>query len=262
MSVQILVVIVLNAIISLIGTLAYSVRLVGVRTGKIAISYALFNILMLVSRVALTFQAPLLTKYVEGNPTESLRSIFYWIILASGVATIIGAFLIPTFQRVFAKGVTFFNTQRSVPKLMMHAFTKAGVTHIRECVAIPVKESLSNVRLDRLPKRILLLNTIAVAIITAGAFAPIYAGSLAYEFRATCMTLSPVINGFATILMTLFIDPHLSMMTDDVVGGTCSPQEFRSVVVGMVASKTAGTFLAVLLLIPAAHAIAFIARVI
>jgi hypothetical protein len=51
MSVQILVVIVLNAIISLIGTLAYSVRLVGVRTGKIAISYALFNILMLVSRV-------------------------------------------------------------------------------------------------------------------------------------------------------------------------------------------------------------------
>jgi hypothetical protein len=106
-----------------------------------------------------------------------------------------------------------------------------------------------------------LLNTIAVAIITAARLRRFTRAVWHMNF-GPCMTLSPGINGFATILMTLFIAPHLAMMTDDVVGGTCSPQEFRSVVVGMVASKTVGTFLAVLLLIPAAHAIAFIARVI
>ncbi len=49
MDTQIIIVLGLNFIISLIGTLAYSVRLVGVRTGKIAVSFALFNVLMLIS---------------------------------------------------------------------------------------------------------------------------------------------------------------------------------------------------------------------
>lgn len=67
MSIQIAIVLILNLIIFIIGTLAYSVRLVGVRTGKIAITYSVFNILTLVSRLAVTFQVPILTKYVEHN---------------------------------------------------------------------------------------------------------------------------------------------------------------------------------------------------
>jgi|GEM_PF-3874846 len=39
--------------------------MVGVRTGKIAVSFAVFNILALVSRIAVTFQVPILTKYVD-----------------------------------------------------------------------------------------------------------------------------------------------------------------------------------------------------
>ena len=78
---QIIIVLVLNFIISLIGTLAYSVRLVGVRTGKIAVTFAVFNVLMLVSRTALTFQTPLLTKFVESDPSSgALLNIFNLII--------------------------------------------------------------------------------------------------------------------------------------------------------------------------------------
>lgn len=101
MSIQIISVCILNFIISFIGTLAYSVRLVGVRTGKIAVTFALFNTLMLVSRLAVTFQAPILTKYVESNPGSSdVLTYFNLIIIVSGIATIIGAILIPTFQRI------------------------------------------------------------------------------------------------------------------------------------------------------------------
>ena len=57
----------LTFVIHLIGTLAYSVRIAGTRTRRIALSLALFNILVLVSRTSNSFQAPLLAKRVESQ---------------------------------------------------------------------------------------------------------------------------------------------------------------------------------------------------
>ncbi|CAL1521091.1 Lipid II flippase Amj [Chitinophaga sp. MM2321] len=44
---QIIIVLVLTVLINLITTLSYAVRIVGVRTGRIAITFSLFNILVL-----------------------------------------------------------------------------------------------------------------------------------------------------------------------------------------------------------------------
>ncbi len=140
MSTQIIIVLILNFIIAIIGTLAYSVRLVGVRTGKIAVTFAVFNILSLVSRTALTFQTPLLTKFVENSTGGSdVLNLFRLIIIVSGIATIVGAFLIPTFQRLFYKGVIRFSIDKSIPKLIIHSFSKAGIHYIKDCISIPVK---------------------------------------------------------------------------------------------------------------------------
>jgi len=43
---------VLTGVINLIGALAYGARIAGVRTRRIAMSFALFNILVLVSRLS------------------------------------------------------------------------------------------------------------------------------------------------------------------------------------------------------------------
>src|ERR1700733_13499561 len=67
MTTQIIIVLILTFLINLITTLSYSVRIVGIRTGRVAISFALFNILVLVSRTANGFQAPLLAKTVEND---------------------------------------------------------------------------------------------------------------------------------------------------------------------------------------------------
>lgn len=260
---QVIIVLILNFIISLIGTLAYSVRLVGVRTGKIAISFAVFNILMLVSRTAVTFQEPLLTKFVENNSsTNDLIRIFNIIIIVSGIATVVGALLIPTFQRIFYRGVLHFSIDRSIPKLVMHSFSKGGINYIKNCVAVPVKENITQINYKKLPLKIIIYNLITVALLTVGALAPIYAGSIAPDLRATCITLSSIVNGVATILMSIFIDPQLSIMTDDVVEGKCTEQDFRTCVVAMVCSKTFGTFAAILLIIPSSYLIVSIAKII
>ena len=105
-----------------------------------------------------------------------------------------------------------------------------------------------------------MFNLVAVALWTVGAFAALYAGYLKPELRVTSSTLSAVINGVATILMFIFIDPHMSMMTDDVVEGKVSETSFRHAVIWLVCSRFAGTVLAQLLLIPAATVIVFVAE--
>jgi len=113
----------------------------------------------------------------------------------------------------------------------------------------------------KLPKKILVFNIIAVALLVVGTLAPIYAGIVEPSLRATCLSLSGIINGLASILLFIFIDPYLSIKTDDVIDGKCNEPEFRMCVVGMVGSKIIGTFLAIPMLIPAAKVIATVAKV-
>src|SRR5690554_306941 len=133
MNYDILIIIALNFIIALIGTLAYSVRIVGVRTGKIAVSFALFNAVALISRTSNVFQLPKLTKYVEQSTNSiDLYYLFYIIIAAVFAATVFGAFLIPTFQRIFSKAVESFSVEKSIYKLLLHSFSRSGIKHFKK----------------------------------------------------------------------------------------------------------------------------------
>ena len=79
------------------------------------------------------------------------------------------------------------------------------------------------------------------------------------EFRVTASQLSALINGFATILLFAFIDPQLSVMTDDAVEGKVDEADFRRAITFISLSRLAGTILAQALLLPAAMLIAWVA---
>jgi hypothetical protein len=265
MDTQLAIICALTFIIHLIGTLAYSVPIAGVRTRRIAVSFALFNVLMLVSRTSNSFQGPFLAKRVEENlgniNSHNMIGDFRWLLLSATVATVAGGFLIPTFQRLFSRAVLHFQMHRSVPRLLIHAFSRGGISHLKDAVSVPAPSTLTQLRLGRdVSSKLILFNLVAVALWTVGAFAALYAGCLKPEFRVTASTLSSVVNGAATILMFLFIDPHVSMMTDDVVEGRVSETSFRQAVVWLVGSRFVGTLLAQLLLIPAATMIVYVAE--
>ena len=254
-------------IIHFISTLSYSVRLVGIKTGRIAVSFALFNILVLVSRTANSFQAPLLAKFVENDLPNTHFSnpiiIFNSLILAASIGTLLGAFLIPTFQVLLAKLVQRFNIDRSVPKLILHSFSKTGVKQLKDNFRIPSKYNIDHFKnLKHIPKKLILLNTVVIAILTVGSFAALWAAFLNPQLRLTSSTLVPIITGIATILLVVFIDPFFSLLTDDCLEGKTSPAYFHKCVVLMVASRFLGTLLAQILLLPAAKMILFVAAVI
>jgi hypothetical protein len=105
-------------------------------------------------------------------------------------------------------------------------------------------------------------NIIAVAILTVGVLSSLYAGFFTPELRTTASSLSAIVNGFATILMFIIIDPHLSILTDEVVEGKYSEGEFRGTIRYMVLARLIGTILAQFLLVPFAHFIALVAEII
>jgi len=265
MDLQLAVLCGLTFVIHLIGALAYAARIAGVRTRRIAVSFALFNVLILISRASNSFQGPFLSKRIELSLSAGagghLLSDFRWLLMSATAAAVLGALAVPTFQRIFSRAVQHFQVHRSMPKLLLHGFARGGLSYIRDAVTVPSVSHLTGLRRDvAVPVRVILLNIGAQALLTVGVFAALYAGYLDPRFRVTAVSLSSVINGVATILLFVFIDPHLSVMTDDVMDGRTSEASFRRAVVWLSASRVAGTVLAQFMLLPAAAAIAVIAR--
>jgi hypothetical protein len=254
----------LTFLIHLIGTLAYAVRIAGVRTRRIAVSFALFNVLVLVSRTSNSFQGPFLAKRIEatlrGGVQNHLLSDFRWLLLSATAATLIGAIAVPTFQRIFSRAVMHFQAHRSIPKLLLHGFAKGGLSYIRDSVTAPAVAHLRDMKIGKeLSTWVIVLNIGAQALVTVAVFSALYAGSLNPAYRVTASTLSSVVNGLATIMLFVFIDPHLSIMTDDVVEGRTSEAAFRRAVVCLAGTRVAGTLVAQAILVPAAMLIALTA---
>jgi len=266
MTSQIALVLALTFLINLITTLSYSVRIVGIRTGRIAVSFALFNILVLVSRTANGFQAPLLASTIEKNINTGAGSNlfdFRLIILSCTISTIFGGLLIPTFQRVLSIAVEKFSIYKSVPKVLLYSLSRSGLSSLKENIVIPRAKNITSIDLKNdFPWKVFIMNVVAVAIITIGVLSSLYAGYFNPEFRTTASSLAAIINGFSTILMFVFIDPFLSVMTDDVVLGKTTESRFRRYIVYMVFARVIGTVIAQIMLVPSAKIIALVAGLI
>ena len=107
----------------------------------------------------------------------------------------------------------------------------------------------------------LIYNVLGTALLTVGVFASLYAGCLRPDLRVTANNLSAVVNGISTVLLFLFIDPYLSLLTDDTVSSRATETDFRRAIVLFGVSRLAGTVLAQIALIPGAKAIAVVARI-
>lgn len=264
MDTQLIVICVLTFGINLIGTLAYAARIAGVRTRRIAMSFALFNVLVLVSRTANGFLGPFLAKRIERRLLEgggeALAGDFRLVLLSASAAVLIGIVMVPTGQRLFARAIGYFQRHRSTGKLLLRSATPKGLCTVREEMAMP---GLAHIAALRKPLgvswSVLIANALAQGLLTVGVVASLYAGYLAPEFRVTASQLSAVVNGLATILLFALIDPQLSVMTDDVVEGRIDEPLFRRTIVWISFSRLAGTMLAQAVFLPAAALIAWIA---
>ncbi|WNB91001.1 lipid II flippase Amj family protein [Bacillus sp. NEB1478] len=253
-------------IITMIETLAYSTRISGTRVQLIATAISLFSTLVIVSRFSTMIQQPLTAKLIAEAPDVNkltFKEEQYRILIGvTSFGVLFGILLFPTFINIFSRAIVQLSNQRgSVIALFINQFNSKGIKNVFKCFRKPRLTYLKGVTLKTIPKRLFVINVIVSAVFTIGVLSSIYASMLVpKDYAQAALMSSGIINGIATILLTLFIDPKASVLADRVMKKQCDYIYLKSYSLTMVSSKLFGTVVAQLLFIPAAYYVAWFAK--
>lgn len=258
-------------VINITETLAYSMRYAGLKTRQIAIAMSFVTSTLLVSRLSNMFQAPLLGKMVDetirvgGDAALAHLEMTFRVVLLGGALGVIGAALLtPTMVKIYELSIHSFLRIGSLPRMVgMLIISPRRWAKLGKCFTLPRVSMLRDVSLSRIPKKFLILNGLVASIYSIGVLASLLAGAMLPDLRATAIQLSGIVNGMATILFTLMVDPTGARITDQAVHATRPPEDVKSVVVYLVASRLIGLLIiAQIILTPAAQYIVAITKLI
>lgn len=238
-------------------TISSSMRLTGIRTKQIALSLSFVNASLLISRMSNMLQAPLLGGMVDTailqNSVNTLWGNFRLIIFAAFIGNLIGAILTPFAVSVFTRAIKKFNEIHSIPRLIMYSFRPKTLVSVAKSFKLPTRESFQGLSLKGIPKTFLWLNLFMVSIYAIGVLCSLMAGALIPAYRVTATQLSGIVNGIATILFTLMVDPIAAHITDQAAKGERPQKDVRTVVYYIVLGRVVGTLiLSQILFIPGA----------
>jgi len=241
-------------------TLSYAIRLAGVRMGNLAVALSLTGIIVLVSRTSNMLQAPFTGALVDQAIYLHLDVAwhFRFIIAAASVGTAAAILLFPTFVPLSQRLIAHLEIAGSIPRLLKHALSLHNIKQVGQHIRLPRLHSLSRFRIKGIPKRLLLMNCFVTAVYTVSVLSTLYASLLAPAYEATILMSSGLVNGFATIILTLLVDPQVALLTDKAMKGQAEQSEVRDMYLLLMISRFLGTLVAQLLFIPAAYWVAWI----
>ncbi len=238
---------ILTGLIHFTETIASSMRLAGVRTKNIATSLSFVNATLLVSRMSNMLQAPLLggmvdTSIIKNNP-GALLGEFRLIVFAAFIGNLVGASLVPFFVWVFTEGILEFERVGSLPRIIFTALRPRNLMEARRRFKLPTHKTLKGITIHGMPKTFLILNILMVSIYAIGVLSSLYAGARVPAYRVTATQLSGIVNGIATILLTLLVDPTCALITDQAIKGKRDEKDVRTMVFYIIAGRVVGTLL-------------------
>lgn len=263
---RLLIVAFFTMIIHFIDTLSYSIRPSGVRTKKLAVALSLFNIMAVISRLSNMIQAPFLGSIVDMaikmEKVDLLQNDMRVVLFSATLGALMAAPLMPTFVSIFTVAINGMEGAGTVPRLILRGFRWSNLKKIKKKIVIPRLSMLKGVFKADIPKSFLIYNVIITSIYTTGVISSLYAGAIIPEYRITASQLSGIINGFATILFTVVVDPVAALITDLAMNGKKTLKDVDSMVVLLVFGKILGTLIAQLIFLPAAKLVLFVTKLI
>jgi hypothetical protein len=238
-------------------------RLAGVRAHRVATGLTLFNLFATFSRLLSLFYMPLIAaladRALERHDPAEFEGEIRVIITAATVGAIIGGLLLPTAARLLERGIHSFERRGSVVGAMVSVLVpKTAMSALGE-FRVPRTKMLAYSP-KSLPKAFLVWNVVVMGFWVTGPLAAYYAGVLLHSSMATAISLSGLITGVATVTLTLIVDPTAALITDQAAAGKRPIEDLKAMLVYLVLTTVVGTLLSQLLLTPAAHVIASVAR--
>jgi hypothetical protein len=255
---------------------AYAARLAGVQTKRIATSISLFNLFVTAGRLANLFMvffvgpisdaAGYAVTAVKNDPAlvaawqHTFEVQLRLIILAGTLGMTVFALLLPMFTYLFRRGVRSFEARGSVPHSLARLFLPSVIGEVLRSERLPSLAEIRSYDWRKVPKRLLIFNTVVTGVYAIGVQASFLASVLDVNVARTAISLSGVINGVGTIAFTLFVDPTSSIITDQAIHGKRTVEEVRAMVFYLALTAILGTLLSQLIFYPAAIAIEYVAR--
>lgn len=262
---RLVIIMILVAFINTVDTLAYGARLAGVRTRSPSLAMSLYNIVALASRTANLIQLPLVASIVDqslqSGEGDTLLTSFRLLLLSNSAGVLLGILFLPLAVRAFTWGIVRMEKVHSVPLVIIGSLKAENIRKAGQ-VPFPGVRHLKGVSWRNLPSSFFISNPVLTAFYSVGVLASIYAGYLIPEFRLTASQLSGIVNGVATILLVIIVDPVSALLLDDALKGKRSENELKGAIILLTAGKFTGTLLAQFLLIPAARLIVAITQLI
>ncbi|TYS63974.1 DUF2837 family protein [Bacillus infantis] len=263
MDVKLVAIIFFTIIIHTSETLAYSIRLGGVKLRKIAVSLSLTGIVLLVSRTSNLVQAPLLGGVIDSARVDqaiNVEGTFRLVLLSASAGTLLALVLFPTFTKLAIYVIKRFEAEGSVFALVS-ATNISKLKKTGSYVRRPRFQMFEKLRVGGIPKRIMLMNMIVTAIYTTGILSALYASLVSPDHSTASSMATGLINGFATILLTLVLDPRIALLTEKALTEEGGADNMAKMYGWLMISRFCGTLLAQLLFLPAAYWIAWVSGV-
>ncbi|PGU79291.1 lipid II flippase Amj family protein [Bacillus cereus] len=260
MSITLIFIMAFTIVIHAVETSSYSIRLAGVRLKKIAVALSVVGMVLLISRTSNLLQAFLIGGIVDEAKLDSsinLEHIIRLVLLSASIGTLIAIILYPTLTKLFGYVIQNFETDGSFIR-MMKTNNIQKLKYTKKYVRFPKLEMIHRLRIDGIPKRIMLINMFATAIYTAGVLSALYASFLNPDYATNASTASGLVNGFATILLTVLLDPRIALLTEHALQSESGAESMSKMYGWLMISRLLGTLLAQLLFVPGAYWILWI----
>lgn len=239
-------------IMSVMDTFAYGVRTAGALAGRLTMGLSLFNAIVVISRFANMLQAAVLGTmpdlvnagtYTSDDVLAALRLCIGFII--AGV--LVGALLMPTFIRLMRRGLEVLEQRGNAPAAGFYA-----ITHIARLPHYLTFPHFSELRpycnLRSIPYNFLVFNVLVTAFYSIGVMSTILAASWNHDLAGSTIMLSGIVNGIASVLLFLIVDPPASIVIDQAVAGKRPMSDVKTLNLYLVLTRLAGVTLALLLL--------------
>lgn len=241
---------------AVVDTLTLSIRTSGAITKRLAISLALFNLIVVFARISNLIQAPIVGNMVDKTVVDDpylrealVHQLFLKlriIILSTSIGTVIGALLTPTFIGMFSVMIRIFEQVRTLPRTAVALIHPQQLKTLLSAFRNPFSPNLPTYfgLIKQLPAEFLIFQVLVTGFYTVGVLSTIYAAALAPELRATAVNLSGIVNGIATMLLFVLVDPTAALITDQCINDIRPVSHAKAMNLYLVLARFLGTILA------------------
>lgn len=198
--------------------------------------------------------------FTVGSETATLEQLahsFQWIISGAAWGALLGWLLMPSFIEIYNWIIVKTQERESLPSVILYALCPFHWGELLRCLRRPSTLGITLADVNRLPKAFLFGNAVVVAIHTCGVPAAIYCGALLPEMARTVSLMSSVVNGLATVTLSVLVDPTISKLTDEATKGKRPEIDVKTACFCLMASMFVGTVLAQLFFYPACRLVAW-----